>query len=543
MDTWATSSLTPHIACGWETDDDLFRRTFPMDLCTQAHDIIRTWLFSRVVRAHYENGVAPWSHALISGFIMDPDRKKMSKSKGNAVVPDDVLDKYGADAVRWRAAMARPGLDSPFDEAQMKVGRRLAMKVLNASQFVLGGVGATVPDPGAVTEPVDRALLARLAEVVEGRPSLRRVRLHDRTRDHREVLLGVLRRLPRAGQGACVRRPGRLGDRLGQGRPRDCTARPAPAARAVPSLRHRRGLVVVAGGLGPPRALAAPREIPDAASGDAAVLDAVAAALAGIRGAKSQAKVSMRAELSRVEIAGPAAAVAAAEAAAEDLRKVGKVTGDLVFTARRCNEISIAAELTADPRLTGLLHLDRGHVPRVGARSVGRRPCPAGRARGPFRDPCRDPCRARSRDPCRAQHWSVALSRSPCSRTHPGARTRGAGSPRSSPSGPPRRGRPHDPVGSGPRPAPNPRRTLRPRPSSEVAAAGGLACSVRSRRAPGGPALASAVPGRCEVGEVGGSATLGERLRADFGPRSARLGEVGEVGETVARRPGARRAR
>jgi valyl-tRNA synthetase len=166
MDTWATSSLTPQIACGWVDDPDLFDRTFPMDMRPQAHEIIRTWLFSTIVRSHYEHGALPWRNAAISGFIVDPDRKKLSKSAGN--MPDDpmtLIGRHGADAVRYWAANGRPGMDMTFDEGQMKVGRRLAIKLLNASKFALGLGSAEAT--GEPTEPLDLAMLQGLAELVE----------------------------------------------------------------------------------------------------------------------------------------------------------------------------------------------------------------------------------------------------------------------------------------------------------------------------------------------------------------------------------------
>ncbi|MGH9303511.1 MAG: class I tRNA ligase family protein, partial [Acidimicrobiales bacterium] len=173
MDTWATSSLTPQIAGGWLDDPEQFARVFPMDLRPQGHDIIRTWLFSSVVRSELEHHELPWAHTAISGWILDPDRKKMSKSKGNVAVPIEPIEQFGTDAVRYWALSARLGVDTAYDTQQMQVGRRLAIKILNVSRFVLSLAepGGPTAEPGAggprgVFEPVDSALLGRLSDLI-----------------------------------------------------------------------------------------------------------------------------------------------------------------------------------------------------------------------------------------------------------------------------------------------------------------------------------------------------------------------------------------
>jgi valyl-tRNA synthetase len=346
LDTWATSSLTPQIVTGWERDNDLFERTYPMDLRPQAHDIIRTWLFSTVVRAHLEFDAVPWSHAALSGFVVDPDRKKMSKSKGNVVVPDEIIDKYGADAVRWRAALARPGADSPFDETQMKVGRRLSMKVLNASKFVLAtpeqyglGADASLLDPALVTEPLDRSLLAGLRGVI------REATAHLDAYDYSSALEVTEKFF----WGFCddylelVKERGKSGD--SSARATFVLALSAQLRLLAPFLPYVTEEVWSWWQEGSIHRASWPTDSEFAVvDGDPSVLDAAAEVLSGIRGAKSNAKVSQKTEVTSVAVAGPPAILDGARAALKDLTAAGNVSGTFTF-APADGELTVEAAL------------------------------------------------------------------------------------------------------------------------------------------------------------------------------------------------------
>jgi valyl-tRNA synthetase len=328
MDTWATSSLSPWIACGWERDPELFALTFPMDVAPQAHDIIRTWLFSRVVRSHFEFDCVPWSRATISGFVVDPDRKKMGKSSGNAIVPTEILSTYGSDAVRWRAAMARPGTDSPFDETQMKVGRRLAMKVLNASKFVLS-ISGVEADPSAVTEPADLAMLESLRGVVGlATQALEEFEYTDALEagerffwtfcdDYLELVKDRAYAEGPASESAKAALVLALGVQLRLFAPYlPFVTEEVWSWSHEASVHHAPWPSV--------------DELPT--TGDVELMDDIAAALVEIRGAKSQAKVSMKTEASSAEFSGPPEQLERLRTLETDLRAVGRLTGTVTWT-------------------------------------------------------------------------------------------------------------------------------------------------------------------------------------------------------------------
>ncbi|MEW6974880.1 valine--tRNA ligase [Trueperella pyogenes] len=352
MDTWATSSMSPQIAGGWLTDDALFSQVYPMDLRPQGQDIIRTWLFSTVVRAHLEFGELPWKHAAISGWILDPDRKKMSKSKGNVVTPMGLLEKHGSDAVRYWAASARLGTDAAFDEQQMKIGRRLAMKILNASKFALGMAGGEAPvdlDVAAVTEPLDKAMLAMLADVIDR--ATKALERYDHTRaleltetcfwtfcdDYLELVKN--RAYDRDGEyGAAGEadkvRSARVALNLAVDTFLRLLAPILPYATEEVWSWYRTGSVhraswPVASELG--------------TGGDAGLVGIAGAVLAALRKVKSEQKVSQRTAFANVTLEVPADSLASVELVRAEVEAAAHVEGQLVFVPTHANEPAVSS--------------------------------------------------------------------------------------------------------------------------------------------------------------------------------------------------------
>ncbi|MDO5672431.1 MAG: valine--tRNA ligase [Actinomycetaceae bacterium] len=355
MDTWATSSLTPRIYGEWLHDEALFAQVYPMDLRPQGQDIIRTWLFSTVVRAHLDFDALPWKKAAISGWILDPDHKKMSKSKGNVVTPMGLLEKHGSDAVRYWAASARLGTDAAFDEAMMKIGRRLAMKLLNASKFALTmGEGEDLAlDPSLVTVPVDRAVLAGLARVIDQATEAFEAYDHTRALEVTESFFWTF----------CDDYVELVKDRAYG---RNTTANPQEIASARAAL----GLAVDAFArlLAPYLPFAAEEvwswyregsvhlaDWPTAehlreAAGDEDILTAAGAALSALRKVKTEAKVSQRTPFLQATLDVPTALMAGVQAAKPDLLAANHIAGDLTFNEdTQAEALSVSSSSLGEP--------------------------------------------------------------------------------------------------------------------------------------------------------------------------------------------------
>jgi valyl-tRNA synthetase len=352
MDTWATSSLTPQLAGGWDRDPELYAKVYPFDLRPQGQDIIRTWLFSTLLRATLTDNEKPWAHAALSGFIVDPDRKKMSKSKGNVVTPADILVQHGSDAVRYWAASSRLGTDAAFDEknpTQIKIGRRLAIKVLNAAKFVYG-----FPLPAgeySITHALDLSMLTELETVVKTATKAFEGYDHARALESTESFFWTfcddyLELVKERAYSESTAADDKASAVLALRAATDVLLRLfAPflpfATEEVWSWTHSDSVHLAAW---PTTVTDAPGVTTGSIPAHSELLGLAGQALIGIRRAKTDAKASQKTRVTSALITGPENAIAALTLAAGDLADVGKIetltfaTGDelavsdIVFT-------------------------------------------------------------------------------------------------------------------------------------------------------------------------------------------------------------------
>jgi valyl-tRNA synthetase len=348
MDTWATSSMSPEFVSGWQRDPDLFDRVFPMDLRPQAHDIIRTWLFYTVVRAELEFHTLPFTDVAISGFVRDPDRKKLSKSLGNS--PDDplnVLATSGADAIRYWATQGRPGRDLELDRNQFKIGRRLATKVLNASKFTLTLAGSEA-GPASITKPLDTSMIAELAVLVRAATAAFDDYDYARAID---VVESFFWRFCDDYLELVKSRAYGTGDEAGTASAHAAltTALSTLLRLFAPFLPYvteevwswwQEGSIHRANWPEPPPV-----------QGDPAVLTAAAAVLGQVRKEKTTNKKSMRAPVASIHVTAPAETLAALALAADDIREAAGLTGELTTTAAAADgtDVDVRVELAEDP--------------------------------------------------------------------------------------------------------------------------------------------------------------------------------------------------
>ena len=166
LDTWATSSLTPIIAQELFKGKKVHNKLFPMSLRPQAHDIISFWLFNTLVKSQLHFNKNPWKDVAISGYVLYRG-EKMSKSKGNIIEPQEIMNNYGADSLRFWAASAKLGEDLELQEKDLTTAKRTIIKLWNASKFVLMNLKNYNNKKPKKLELIDFWLLSKLNNIVK----------------------------------------------------------------------------------------------------------------------------------------------------------------------------------------------------------------------------------------------------------------------------------------------------------------------------------------------------------------------------------------
>jgi valyl-tRNA synthetase len=169
INTWATSSLTPTIVKELFKGQKVYEKIKdkPFDLRPQGHDIISFWLFNTVVKSHLHYNIKPWENCFINGWMLDPQGKKMSKSKGNVIPPQGMIEKYSADALRYMAGGVKLGEDLAFPEKELVSGQKTINKLWNAASFANMHLENYVLQKPEQLETYDKWLLSKLSKVIK----------------------------------------------------------------------------------------------------------------------------------------------------------------------------------------------------------------------------------------------------------------------------------------------------------------------------------------------------------------------------------------